>query len=195
MPITNLTVRFLEALKPPPAGQVDYRDESLPGFGVRVSPGGRKTWIVVYRTNGRLRRLTLGVYPHVTLAEARAKTKDALHEAGNGGDPATAKMAGRRAETFADLAREYIERRASKKRSGREDIRLLNGSPHKKRTGKKPHVGLVTRWGTRKVNDIKRRDVRELLEEIAPARRSWRIERLRSSAGCSTSPSSTTASR
>lgn len=167
MPITNLTVRFVEALKPTDAGQVDYRDESLPGFGVRVSPGGRKSWIVVYRTNGRLRRLTLGVYPHLTLAEARAKAKDALHEAGNGGDPATAKMAERRAETFADLAREYIERHASKKRSGDEDIRLLNGSPHKKKTGKKPHVGLVTRWGTRKVNDIKRRDVRELLDEIA----------------------------
>src|SRR3990172_4812828 len=100
-------------------------------------------------------------------AEARAKAKDALHEAGNGGDPATAKMAERRAETFADLAREYIERHASKKRSGDEDIRILNGSPHKKKTGKKPHVGIVTRWGTRKVNDIKRRDVRELLDEIA----------------------------
>ncbi len=63
--------------------------------------------------------------------------------------------------------REYIERHASKKRSGREDIRLLNGSPHKKKTGKKPHVGLVTRWGTRKVKDMKRRDVREVLDEIA----------------------------
>jgi len=127
------------------------------------------------------------VYPHVTLAEARAKAKDALHEAGNGGDPATAKMAPRRAETFADLAREYIERHASKKRSGREDIRLLNGSPHKNMTGKKPHVGLVTRWGTRKVNDIKRRDVRELLNEIAARAPIMANRTLDSSARCATS--------
>ncbi len=55
------------------------------------------------------------------------------------------KIEERRAETFAELAREYIEGHASKKRSGREDIRLLNGSPHKKKTGKKPHVPVVAR--------------------------------------------------
>ena len=65
------------------------------------------------------------------------------------------------------FAREYIERHASKKRSGREDIRLLNGSPHKKKTGKQPHVPLVKRCGDRRIKDIKRRDVRELLDEIA----------------------------
>ena len=48
-----------------------------------------------------------------------------------------------------------------------EDIRLLNGSPHKKKTGKTPHVPIVKRWGSRKVKDIQRRDVRELLDEIA----------------------------
>lgn len=66
-----------------------------------------------------------------------------------------------------DLAKEYSERHAKKKRSGREDVRLLNGSPHKKKTGKRPHVPLVTRWGSRRLTEIKRRDVRDLLEEIA----------------------------
>ncbi len=46
-------------------------------------------------------------------------------------------------------------------------MRLLNGSPHKKKTGKVPHVPLVTRWGPRRIKDIKRRDVRELLDEVA----------------------------
>src|SRR5205085_301833 len=61
---------------------------------------------------------------------------------------------------------EYILRHASKKRSGREDIRILRGSPHKKRTGKAPHEALVKRWGSRKANEITRRDVRELLDGI-----------------------------
>ena len=121
----------------------------------------------MYRINGRLRRLTFGVSPHLTLAEARARAKDALHEAANGGDPASTKIKERQVETFADLAREYIERHANMKRSGREDIRLLTGSPHKKKTGKTPHVPIVTRWGSRKLKDIQRRDVRELLDEMA----------------------------
>lgn len=166
MPILNFTARSIEALKPRPSAQVDYRDGSLPGFGIRVSPGGRKAWTVVYRSNGRLRRLTLGVLPHVSLADARARAKVALHQAAQGDDPATLKIDERRAETFADLAAEYIERHAKHKRSGDEDIRIIKGSPHKKRTGKRPHVPLVKRWGTRKVKEISRRDVRELLDEI-----------------------------
>ena len=44
---------------------------------------------------------------------------------------------------------------------------MLNGSPHKKRTGKTPHVPLVSRWGAMKVSDITRRDVRDLLDDVA----------------------------
>ncbi|MEO8521553.1 MAG: hypothetical protein ABI603_09325 [Acidobacteriota bacterium] len=36
------------------------------------------------------------------------------------------------------------------------------------RLGHSEHVGLVTRWGTRKVKAMKRRDVREVLDEITP---------------------------
>jgi integrase len=166
MPTANFTARFIEALKAPESGQVDYRDESLPGFGVRLSAAGRKSWIVVYRSGGRLRRLTLGAYPHLSLAEARQKAKDALHDAAGGVDPAAVKTAERAAESFADLAREYVERHAKLKRSGHEDIRLLYGSAHKKRTGKKPHVPLVKRWGQIRVKDLTRRDVRLLLDGI-----------------------------
>ena len=166
MPILKFTARSIDALKPHASAQVDYRDDSLPGFGIRVSPGGRKAWTVVYRSHGRLRRLTLGVLPHVALADARELAKTALRQAAHGGDPATTKTEERRGETFAELADEYIERHAKRKRSGDEDIRILNGSPHKKRTGKRPHVPLVKRWGTLKVKDISRRDVRELLDEI-----------------------------
>ena len=163
----TLTDRSLRRLVATAARRQDVWDSSISGFGVRISPGGHCSFVVRYRVSGRLRRLTLGPYPRITLADARQSARDALRDAHYGKDHAAEKIEARQAETFADLAREYIERHASKKRSGREDIRLLNGSPHKKRTGKKPHVGLVTRWGTRKVNDIKRRDVRELLEEIA----------------------------
>lgn len=162
-----LTDRTVRALKPPPSGRLDVWDEDYPGFGLRISARGRRTWILMYRMGRKLRRLTLGRFPTLGLAAAREKATDALRAVGNGEDPGRRKIEERRAETFADLAREYIDRHASKKRSGREDIRLLNGSPHKRKTGKQPHVPLVKRWGDRRLKDIKRRDIRELLDEVA----------------------------
>jgi integrase len=163
-----LTDRTIKALRPPAEGRVDVWDDTVSGFGLRVSSTGRKTWVLMYRRNGVLRRYTLGIYPTLGLADAREKARDALRDVAHGGDPATEKIAERRAETFADLAHEYVERHAKKKRSGgREDIRILYGSPHKKKTGKRPHEPLVKRWGAMKVKDISRRDVRNLLEEIA----------------------------
>ena len=138
-------------------------------LGVRLSPGGHCSFVVRYRVGGRLRRFTIGLYPRISLAGARETARDALRDAHHGKDRAVEKIEARRAETFAELASEYIEPHASKKRSGGEDIRLLNGSPHKKKTGtgKTPHVPIVKRWGSRKVKDIQRRDVRALLDEIA----------------------------
>lgn len=68
MPLTDLQVRKL----PPPAkGQRTHFDDGFPGFGVRVSQGGSKTFVVKY---GRDRRLkTLGRYPELSLKEARSK--------------------------------------------------------------------------------------------------------------------------
>ncbi len=43
----------------------------LPGFGLRVSQGGQKTWVVMYRAGGRKRRLKLGTFPLMGLADAR----------------------------------------------------------------------------------------------------------------------------
>jgi integrase len=163
-PLNDRTLRRLIATT---RHRHDLWDSTLSGFGVRLSPAGHCAFVVRYRVNGRLRRFTIGPFPRVSLADARQKARDALREAQGGKDLALDKIEARRAETFAELADEYIERHASKKRSGREDIRLLKGSPHKKRTGKKPHVPLVTRWGSRKVKEITRRDVRDLIDDVA----------------------------
>jgi integrase len=162
-----LTDRTLRSLIAATTHRHDLWDSALSGFGVRLSPGGHCSFVVRYRVNGRLRRFTIGPFPRVSLADAREKAREALRGAQAGIDLAAEKIEARRAETFAELADEYIARHASKKRSGREDIRLLKGSPHKKKTGKKPHVPLVTRWGPRKVKEIARRDVRDLIDDVA----------------------------
>ena len=63
MPKTRLTAVSVERLRPPAKGRIEYWDNLLPGFGLRVSETGAKTWVLMYRVGRRQRRLTLGRYP------------------------------------------------------------------------------------------------------------------------------------
>lgn len=110
MPRLRMTDRTVQALRATGSKQVDYFDERLPGFALRVSGNDHKSWIVMYRHAGRVRRLTLGPYPALSLADARTMAKDKLHLVACGRDPAAEKQAARRAETFEDLAKDYIEK-------------------------------------------------------------------------------------
>src|SRR5262249_27324443 len=120
MPHVKLTDRVVQGLQSPSTGRIDYfdADRKLPGFGLRVSASGRKSWVLLYRHAGRTRRLTLGPYPHLGIADARTKAKEALAVIVQGADPAGEKRAEREAATFRELAKEYLERHAKpRKRS------------------------------------------------------------------------------
>ena len=59
---------------PTPSSDVVYWDAAYPGFGVKITPKGRKVFIVLYRTGGAgsyLRKYTIGPYGRVTLHQAR----------------------------------------------------------------------------------------------------------------------------
>lgn len=159
MPRLKLTDRTIKALRAPQQGQIDYFDDNPRLFGVRVSQSGHRAFIVLYRVGGMLRRLTLGTYPHLSLAAARQKAKDALHDVAHGGDPAAAKREDRRAETFGELADEYLRHAKLNKRSWKEDERILNHD-------------LLPAWRTRKAKTIARRDVSTLVTRIAEDRES-----------------------
>jgi integrase len=149
-----MTARSIAALKPPAEGRVEYFDASLPGFALRISESGRRSWVVLYRVSGRLRRYTIGTYPMMPLADARDRASDALRDASKGIDPAEKKKASRGAESFKDFASDYLERYAKvHKRSWKEDERAINRD-------------LIPAFGSRKAKDIKRRDVIALLEKI-----------------------------
>lgn len=154
---TFSTVRSLEAIKPPTAGRDDHWDKDVSGLGLRVSSSGRKTWVLMYRVRGdkRLRRATLGTYPTVSLADARELAMGDLRAASKGNDPASVRKAERQAETFGELAEDYIERHAKKKkRSWYKDRQHLDRD-------------LLPRFKNRKATSIKRREVISLLEDIA----------------------------
>jgi integrase len=75
MQLTDISIK---ALKPPAEGQKTFFDDSLSGFGVRISQGGTKTFVLMH---GRSRRLTsIGRVGIVTLKNARQKAKQVLAE-------------------------------------------------------------------------------------------------------------------
>ncbi|TAL01834.1 MAG: DUF4102 domain-containing protein [Rhodospirillaceae bacterium] len=139
----------------PSSGQVDYWDELLPGFGMRVSLGGARTWVVMYRYNGVKRRLKLGTHPGTGLADARDAAREAIRKAEKGLDPATEKKAlHSKSETVQDLATLYIELHAKvKKRSWFKDNQILNRE-------------VLPLIGRKKVADVTRQDVRDILQPI-----------------------------
>jgi len=147
--------KYIDNLKP--QGKiVDIREGE--GFGIRVTPGGVKTWFYIYRFEGKRRFLNLGHYPAVSLADARIKYRSALKLVEAGKDPLS--LAGeereerRKAPTVADLVDEYIEKHAkNNKKSWAEDKRCLEKE-------------VLPLWGARKAKDITKRDVVLLLEGI-----------------------------
>ena len=83
----NLTARFVNSVKPTRRKRAEYFDATVSGLTLRVTENGAKSWAVLYRHRGRLRRLTPGSLDVIGLADARARAKDALHAVSKGTDP------------------------------------------------------------------------------------------------------------
>ena len=157
MPTIPFTIRKLESLKAPDKGRIDYWDEDTPGFGLRISDRNMRTWMVMYRVkgDGRQRRLKIGTFPTMPLADARDEARDALRAAQKGQDPARERDALRAADTVKALGEQFIEKHSKpNKRSWEVDQRILNKD-------------IYPAWGTRKACTIRRRDVIDLLDDIA----------------------------
>ena len=115
----HLTDRTITALPIPSETerQRDYWDDTLRGFGVRVSYGGKRAFVVRYRVGRRLRRLTIGPYPAKSLADARKEARSVIGQAADGGDPAGEKQEHFKGESFRDLAKAYLEMAEKRHRS------------------------------------------------------------------------------
>jgi integrase len=158
MPRIRLTKSAIDAL-PTSKSDVVYWDAGCPGFGIKVTPIGRKVFIVLYRTGGagsRLRKYTIGPYGRVTLHQARVAAQKVFAAKLEGRDPAAEKGAARRrivTDRVEDLLETFILQRLSQNRSGGEIARLL-----------RREVGNT--WAGRSIHEISKRDVVEVVTAI-----------------------------
>src|SRR5438132_5515176 len=158
MPRIKLTKNSIDSLLSPKSDVV-YWDAGYPGFGVKVTPKGRKVFVVLYRTAGarsKLRKYTIGPYGRVTLHQARVAAQKVFTAKLEGRDPAAEKREAKRrvvADRVEDLLETFIAQRLSQNRSGGEISRLL------RREVGKP-------WAGRSIHQIGKRDIVELISAI-----------------------------
>jgi integrase len=99
---------FVDGITLPNSGQSFHRDNELKGFGLRVTSGGAKAFILEKRINRKVKRITLGKYPEITAEKARKMALEYLGEIATGIDP-IAKRKQEQAEgmTLWDVFQEY----------------------------------------------------------------------------------------
>jgi hypothetical protein len=102
----KLTKRIIDAAEPQPT-EFFLWDDSIPGFGLRVLPSGRKGYVVQYRTGRRSRRISLGPNTVLTCEQARSRAITIVAAARNGEDPAAERDARRNAATVRELAERF----------------------------------------------------------------------------------------
>lgn len=135
-----------------PRGEVIW-DEDLGGFGVRIYPSGRKTFILVYGPAHRRRWITLGRYGVVTASEARKDAKTKLADLSKGLDPRAAVIRRRTMPTFRAWAKEYADSLEGKRKTLKTMRAYLE-------------LG-ATRFGAKALDEITPRDVDLALSAIA----------------------------
>ena len=150
----TLTDRALRALKPAAKGQTyDLMDAVVPGFGVRVSDTGRKTFILIARFPGSKNptRRALGEYGALTLEQGRVRARDWLEMIRKGVDPRDHEYGERlaalrkRENSFAAVVEEFIR------------LALIGPNPEKPKLRSGPEVArdiereLLPRWASRPI--------------------------------------------
>ena len=166
MPTIKLTQAGAERLKPPADKAVTYWDNQCPGFGLRVSPRNRRTWLAMYRVGGKAVMETLGTMAETpSVADARARARSSMTRAREGVNPvaerrASEQEAAAEALTFGEVVErflaEHVERNSAPKYA-REVRRILDHD-------------VLPRWGAKPVREIVKHDVNELLNGKAANR-------------------------
>jgi integrase len=152
MPKKVLTAAAVERIRAPGAGQISYSDAGFTGLALRVSCGGSKTWVYTFRSGSKVRRLTLGSFPAMSIGEARAAWREAHMDVKAGRDPSPQRR--RQASLlFADTFEDWLRRDQAKNRTRGAIERMLRKD-------------VLPNWRHRSVAEITRRDVLDVLDGI-----------------------------
>lgn len=169
------TSKYLENIRPIEK-RFEVPDPSLSGLYFIVQPSGVKSWALRYRFDGKTAKLTLGRWPKIGLAEARAAAGKAVNDLERGFDPSALRKAARSAKLDGVL----LERDRIKTLVEQFDKRHLSGLKTGRVVRRELDRHMVVVWGDRDIQTISKRDVIDLLDTISDSGRKVTANRLRS---------------
>ena len=153
----KLTKSAVDAAQPQ-AEAVELRDTLVPGFLCKITPAGRKVFMLQYRTNaGERRKPSLGLYGELTVEQARSLAQEWLAQVRRGGDPAAEKAEARQAPTVKELCTKFMED-YSKKRN-----KLSTQAGYQAVINR----NIIPLLGRKKVQDVKRPKIAGLMEKLS----------------------------
>jgi len=120
--VSNITKKLVDNLRLPPkitegrTEQKRYYDRKLKGFGIRVTSGGTKAFFIEKLIGNKLRRITIGHYPELTVEMARKEAQKLLGKIATGINPsAEKKEAKTKAITLKQTFEDYLRARKALK--------------------------------------------------------------------------------
>ena len=130
MPLTaprfDFTKTAIEAFPLPAAGRVDVYDARTPGLSLRISSSGHRTFNVHARPRGgRVERVKIGVYPAMSVEQARIEARAIGGAHARGVSHAEIERQKRSQKTFAELATAYFDDRTAEGRRRVADLRQV----------------------------------------------------------------------
>ena len=156
---TVLTVPSVVRFKPDPHKRLEIADAVMPGLYLIIQPSGVKSWALRYRHAGYSRKLTIGRLPVFDLAEARAKAREALQAIAAGQDPARDKRETRQKSRSDEPARDLVA--AQIETFLARYVRPNNKPRVATQVERRLRNHVLPAWGTKRVQDVARRDVVE----------------------------------
>jgi integrase len=122
----KITKTAVDAMAPDTSRDTYLWDSTLSGFGVRMTPSGRSSFILKYRTHaGSARKMVIARVGALTPDEARKEAIKALAEVAKGGDPSAARKAARQDMKLGELADSFV---SAMKERWKENTYLANTS-------------------------------------------------------------------
>ena len=157
MPRLKLTKTVVDIAQPE-KDPYEIRDTAIPGFLLKVTPAGRKVFMVAYvANNGQRRKPAIGRFGEITVEQARVIAQDWLADVRKGKDPGAEKSVARRAPTVKELFERFITD-YSEPRNKPSTVEANRGY------GK---LYILPQLGRLKVADVTRADISSLMKKMA----------------------------
>lgn len=134
-------------------------DTELKGFGIKVTPKGRKVFLVMHRPKGHMgaaKKYTIGTHGEWTVQQARDRAREVLTESSKGTDVGAVERINHQRKALDilnDLVEEFLKKHAAQNRTHNETKRILERE-------------LLPKYGKKSIHVITKHDVLSVLEGI-----------------------------